>query len=63
MDFYLPNVYRCIKECFNIPDDIEPVNILAIGYSDVEAGSKATLPDRHIETRKALNETVFYETL
>lgn len=54
---------KIIKKCFNIPDNIEPINILAIGYSDVEAESKATSPDRHIETRKALNETVFYETL
>ncbi|AVK49356.1 nitroreductase [Clostridium sp. MF28] len=54
---------KIIKECFNIPDNIEPINILAIGYSAVEAESKAASPDRHIETRKSLNETVFYETL
>lgn len=54
---------KIIKECFNIPDNIEPINVLAIGYSAVEAGAKAASPKRHMETRKALNGTVFYETL
>lgn len=48
---------KIIKEEFNIPEDIEPINILAIGYSkgDVE------LPDRHDVQRKKLIDTVFYE--
>jgi nitroreductase len=46
-----------IKESFNLPDEIEPINILAIGYPDEEALS----PERHSKTRKYLNETVFYE--
>lgn len=47
-----------IKEEFNIPENFEPINILAIGYADRPAES----PDRHDTKRKALNETVFYET-
>lgn len=42
---------------FNIPDDFEIINILALGYSDKEPAS----PDRHSETRKPISETVFYE--
>lgn len=48
-----------IKEEFNIPDNLEPINILAIGYP---AGTPE-LPDRHDKKRKPLENTVFYETL
>lgn len=51
-----------VKESFNIPDNLEPINILGIGYSSVEAGTKAASPDRHNEMRKPLKDTVFYET-
>ncbi|KXS42555.1 MAG: nitroreductase [Candidatus Frackibacter sp. T328-2] len=47
-----------IKEEFNIPENIEPVNILAIGYAAGEAAS----PDRHDTDRKPLEETVYYES-
>ena len=47
-----------IKEEFNIPEGIEPINILAIGYADGEA--KAA--DRHDETRKPLEELVNYNS-
>jgi nitroreductase len=47
-----------IKEEFNLPDNIEPVNILCIGY----ASSPAASPDRHDVMRKPLSETVSYET-
>jgi nitroreductase len=50
-----PNVLR--RE-FNIPEHIEPVSILAIGYSEGENAS----PDRHEKTRKPIEKTVFYET-
>lgn len=53
--YFKPDVLR---EEFNIPDNLEPVNILAVGYN---AGPIAS-PDRHGEARKALKETVFYET-
>ncbi len=54
--YFKPDVLR--KE-FNIPEHIEPVNILAIGYNAGEIAS----PDRHDEARKPLSETVFYESL
>jgi nitroreductase len=53
--YFNPDVLR--KE-FNIPDHIEPVNILAIGYA---AGQIAS-PDRHDKDRKPMQETVFYES-
>ena len=53
--YFKPNVLR--KE-FNIPDPVEPVNILAIGYA---AGQIAS-PDRHDQARKPMQETVFYES-
>jgi nitroreductase len=53
---------KIVKESFNIPDNLEPINILAIGYSSDEAGSLASSPDRHNEQRKPLDDTVFYET-
>lgn len=47
-----------IKEEFNIPENFEAINILAIGYADRPAES----PDRHDTKRKPLDETVFFET-
>ena len=52
--YFKPDV---IKKEFNIPDYIEPVNILVIGYASGEAAS----PDRHDKMRKPLNEIVSYE--
>lgn len=46
-----------LKEEFNLPDNIEAFNILVLGYSDVEPKSS----DRHSETRKPIEETVFYD--
>lgn len=46
-----------VREEFGLPEGIEPVNILLIGYGDGEPAS----PDRHTETRKPLAETVVYE--
>ena len=48
---------KTLKEEFNLPDNIEPINILVLGYTDKEAKSK----ERHSETRKPLEETVFFE--
>jgi len=53
--YFKPDVVR--KE-FNIPNHMEPVNILAIGYS---AGPIAS-PDRHDKARKPMKETVFYDS-
>jgi nitroreductase len=47
-----------LKELFHIPDNIEPVNLLAIGY---EAGEGKSV-DRHDTLRKLLEETVVYES-
>lgn len=46
-----------LREEFNLPEGVEPVNILAIGYSGGEAAS----PNRHDKARKPLQATVHYE--
>ncbi len=48
-----------ISREFALPDYLEPINILAIGYA---AGEPAS-PDRHVTTRKPLSEIVAYEKL
>lgn len=54
--YFKPDV---IRTEFNLPDNLEPVNILLIGY---EAGAPES-PNRHDKTRLPLNEIVSYETL
>ncbi|MGO0907458.1 nitroreductase family protein [Clostridioides difficile] len=54
--YFKPDVIRAE---FNLPDNLEPVNILLIGY---EAGAPES-PNRHDKTRLPLNEIVSYETL
>lgn len=49
---------KVIRAEFKIPDNYEPVNILAIGYADSEPLS----PDRHITLRNNIEKTVWYET-
>lgn len=49
---------KIIKEEFNIPDNIEAVNIIGIGYGDEEPAS----PDRHDTARKSLDKTVIKES-
>lgn len=62
-DLGLGTVWICyfkadvIKAQFNLPDNLEPVNILAVGYESGELKS----PDRHNEERLALSEFVSYE--
>lgn len=53
--YFKPDV---IKQEFNIPDSLEPVNILAIGYGT----DKVKSPDRHDTERKALSDIVVKET-
>lgn len=48
---------KAIRTAFKLPDNLVPVNILAIGY----AADQPQSPDRHSETRKALNQTVSFE--
>ena len=59
--YFKPNVIR--KE-FDLPDNLEPVNILVIGYADTSS-EPVLSPDRHKETsyRKPLSKTVSYEHL
>lgn len=54
--YFKPDIIR--KE-FNLPDNLEPVNILAIGYSDEEAAD----PERHSQTRISVKALVSYEKL
>ena len=49
---------KIIQQEFNLPDHVEPINILAIGYSIGNAAS----PDRHGQARKPLASFVSYET-
>jgi len=52
--YFKPDI---IRQEFNIPSHFEPVNILAIGYSD----EKPLSSDRHINTRKPVSEIVSFE--
>ena len=54
--YFKPDV---IKKEFRLPEHLEPVNILAIGYADGVPAS----PDRHSSTRIPLEELVSYERL
>lgn len=54
--YFKPDVLRCE---FNLPEHLEPINILAIGYTDETPAS----PDRHNKMRKPLSDTVSYEKL
>lgn len=54
--YFKPDV---IKEVFHLSDNLEPVNILAIGYGN---GTPAN-PERHSSQRIALDELVSYDTL
>lgn len=48
-----------IREEFALPDDLEPVNILAIGYSSEPAADA----ERHCTTRVPLDQLISYEEL
>lgn len=48
-----------IKHEFSLPDNLEPINILAMGY----ANEKALDPERHSITRMPMNALVSYEKL
>ena len=48
-----------ISREFGLPDNLEPVNILAVGYADEEAAD----PERHSQTRIPAEELVSYETI
>ncbi len=48
-----------IKREFDLPNNIEPINILAVGYSN----EPPTNPERHSTQRIPLTELVHYEKL
>lgn len=52
--YFKPDV---LKKEFNLPENVEPVNILGIGY----ASGQPDPPDRHDKLRKPLSEIVSYE--
>jgi len=56
VDYFDPEI---IKSEFNLPENLEPLHILVVGYSNSEPLS----PNRHSETRKPLSETVVFENL
>ena len=49
--------YEAVREEFALPANVEPVNILLIGYGDGPAAD----PNRHDTLRKPLSATVFHE--
>lgn len=54
--YFQPEV---IKKEFSLPDNIEPINILAIGYSE-----KTSIdPERHSQMRIPMEKLVSYENL
>lgn len=54
--YFKPDI---IKNEFNLPDNLEPINILVIGYSDEQPAN----PERHTTQRIPLSELVSYEKL
>lgn len=54
--YFKPDV---ISREFGLPDDLEPVNILAVGYPDEEGAD----PERHAQTRIPVEELVSYEMI
>ncbi len=52
--YFKPDV---LKREFSLPANLEPVNILAIGY----AGEKSASPERHSQARVPMSELVSYE--
>ena len=57
--YFKPDI---LKEEFNLPDNLEPINILLIGYADTEKEA-IQAPCRHDSTRKKLSATVSFEKL
>ena len=54
--YFKPDV---IQKEFDLPDTLEPVNILAVGYSDESPAD----PERHATQRVPLSDLVHYEKL
>lgn len=56
IDYFKPDI---IKKEFSLPDTLEPVHILALGYPN----EKQANPERHTTTRIPLENLVYYEHL
>ena len=57
--YFKPSV---LKTEFNLPSNLEPINILAIGYADTS--HETVLPsNRHNKMRLPLSATVSFEEL
>lgn len=54
--YFKPDI---LSQEFNLPANLEPVNILVIGYADEEPAD----PDRHWKTRIPLDTLVAYEKI
>lgn len=50
--YFEPNI---IKREFNLPDELEPVNILALGYSDEQPAN----PERHNTQRISIDKLIY----
>lgn len=67
-DLGLGSVWVCkfkadvLKAEFELPSNLEPVNILVLGYADTSRGAVPSA-DRHDETRKPLSAMVSFEKL
>lgn len=55
--YFKPDV---IKAEFKLPDNLEPINILVLGYADTNR-EETLSPERHSKMRKTLSEIVFFE--
>ncbi len=47
-----------IREGFELPDNLEPINILAVGYAD-----EASIPSKNHTDRRKMEEYIYYEKL
>lgn len=54
--YFKPDI---ISREFNLPDNLEPINILAVGYSNEQPVD----PERHTTQRIPLSDLVYYEKL
>jgi nitroreductase len=54
--YFKPDV---IKQEFQLPDELEPINILAVGYSDEESADT----NRFDSTRIPISKLVSYEKI
>lgn len=67
-DLGLGSVWVCyfkpdiLKPEFQLPDSLEPINILVLGYADTNR-EEALSTERYNKMRKELSETVSFESL